>query len=114
MNEIQHINYFTTNENVLYNKINSMFSLREEFTKDKEIEKYNLIQLINRSFNKFTFWDTFIQLLNCKTVSLIKENTIQKNMCKVVCNQNMYNYAIKKNQKYYNEYLHLMSVLQNL
>ena len=114
MNEIQNINYFTTNENVLYNKINSMFSLREDFTKDKEIEKYNLIQLINRTYNKFTFWDTFIKLLNCKTVTLIKENTIQKNMCKVVCNQNMYNYAIQKNQKYYNEYLHLMSVLQNL
>jgi hypothetical protein len=114
MNKATNINYFILNEIELYNIINSRFSLFEDFITNNTIEKYNIVQHINRSFNKYSFWNTFINYLNYKTELFIRDNTIEKNMCKVICNKNMYKNALHKNYKYYNEYLQMISLLQNL
>ena len=66
MNKVTNINYFILNEIELYNIINSRFSLFEDFITNNIIEKYNIVQLINRSFNKYSFWNTFINYLSSK------------------------------------------------
>ena len=114
MKETESFNYFILNEYELYNIINSRFSLLQDFTIIYDIEKYNIVQLIHRSFNKYSFWNTFINYLNYKTQFFIRDNTIEKNMNKVICNNNMYKNAIDKYYKYYNEYLHFISILENM
>lgn len=116
MSNLQYINYFLYTENIVNNNINATFSIQSSNNKDSEIRRINHMQLISRSYYKYSFWNSMITYIHSKYDYFIRDNILHKDMRRVICLRNILFNAFEKRTTYEKEHTNLIRdfKLQNM